>query len=184
MGLVSDPDPVMPLVAAFSRYPAALDWARNRIVEHFGPICLESEPFDFHQTDYYGPTMGSGLRKVFFTFARLTDPGNLSQTKLLANGWEAEYALSSDHPEPRPLNIDPGYLTRGKLVLASNLGSLHIHLYGIVRIAAISRNGSLSEDEEDIVGTPKFQINAGTPFSLAASLAPILRIHVPCSFET
>ena len=125
MGLVSDPDPVMPLVAAFSRYPAALDWARNRVVDHFGPICLESEPFDFHQTDYYGPTMGSGLRKVFFTFVRLMNPGDLSQAKLLANGWEEEYASSSDHPEPRPLNLDPGYLTRGKLVLASTKDFAH-----------------------------------------------------------
>ena len=125
MGQVSDPEPVMPLVAAFSRYPAALDWARGRVVDHFGPICLESEPFDFDQTDYYDATMGAGLRKVFFTFSRLTDPGELAETKLTTNGWEEEYASVSEHPEPRPLNLDPGYLTRGKLVLASTKDFAH-----------------------------------------------------------
>ena len=125
MGLVSDPHLVMPLMAAFSRYPAALDWVRDRAVDHFGPIYRESEPFDFHQTDYYVPTMGSGLKKVFFTFDRLMNPSDLSQAKLLTNGWEEEYALASDHPEPRPLNLDPGYLTLGKLVLASTKDFAH-----------------------------------------------------------
>jgi hypothetical protein len=125
MGLVSDPERVMPLVAAFSRYPAALDWARDRVVEHFGPICRESSPFDFEQTEYYTPSMGSGIKKVFFTCARLVDPGDLADTKLLSNAWEAEYAAGSDHPEARPLNLDPGYLTRGKLVLASTKDFAH-----------------------------------------------------------
>ena len=125
MGQVSDPELVMPLVAAFSRYPAALDWARARAVDRFGPICLESEPFDFEQTDYYVPTMGAGLQKIFFTFSRLMDPGELAEIKLATNGWEEEYASVSEHAEPRPLNLDPGYLTRGKLVLASTKDFAH-----------------------------------------------------------
>jgi hypothetical protein len=38
---------------------------------------------------------------------------------LQANAWEEEYRASAEHSESRPLNIDPGYLTEAKLVLAS-----------------------------------------------------------------
>ncbi|MEX2025857.1 MAG: DUF4416 family protein, partial [Pirellulaceae bacterium] len=36
-----------------------------------------------------------------------------------AIAWEDEYRRQVAHPESRPLNIDPGYLTEAKLVLAS-----------------------------------------------------------------
>jgi hypothetical protein len=43
----------------------------------------------------------------------------LADAKILANRWEVEYRERHNHPEPRPLNIDPGYLTEAKLVLAT-----------------------------------------------------------------
>ena len=113
------------LVAAFSRHDAALHWARDRAVEAFGPVAGESPVFEFSQTDYYRPTMGPGLRKIFFTFARPFDPAGLGDVKLQTNRWEREYAEMADHDEPRPLNLDPGYLTLGKLVLASTKDHAH-----------------------------------------------------------
>ncbi len=113
------------LMAAFSRYDEALDWARDRAVETFGPVAMRSDAFDFDQTDYYDTTMGTGLRKIFFTFGAPFDPADLPDVKLTANRWEQEYAGHADHPEPRPLNIDPGYLTLGKLVLASTKDHAH-----------------------------------------------------------
>ncbi|MBN2578685.1 MAG: DUF4416 family protein [Pirellulales bacterium] len=38
---------------------------------------------------------------------------------------EGTYAALKKHPEPRPLNLDPGYLTLGKLVLASTKDFVH-----------------------------------------------------------
>ena len=38
---------------------------------------------------------------------------------------EAAYAKLQRHPEPRPLNLDPGYLTSAKLVLASTKDHAH-----------------------------------------------------------
>jgi hypothetical protein len=125
MGEAHPPSPALLLVAAFSRYDAALAWARDRAVEAWGPIALESEAFDFGQTHYYDPTMGDGLRKVFWTFERLIDPGSVVDLKLQTNGWEQDYAALGNHPEPRPLNLDPGYLTLGKLLLASTKDFAH-----------------------------------------------------------
>ena len=57
--------PVLLLVAASSRHEAALDWARERIEQHFGPLALVSDAFDFTETDYYAATMGADLKKQF-----------------------------------------------------------------------------------------------------------------------
>jgi hypothetical protein len=119
MGQPTPSSPVLLLLAAFSRYEAALAWARDRACLAWGPVGLESPSFLFDQTDYYRPTMGPGLRKIFWAFARPFDPGKIAEVKLQTNQWEQDYARQSDHTEPRPLNLDPGYLTLGKLVLAS-----------------------------------------------------------------
>jgi hypothetical protein len=49
----------------------------------------------------------------------LVDPTELPQWKTLTNDWELVYQQQANHPEPRPLNLDPGYLTEAKLMLAS-----------------------------------------------------------------
>ena len=125
MGLPTSPSPALLLLGAFSRYDAALGWARQRAVRAWGPLARESRPFEFNQTDYYEATMGRDLQKVFFAFARPFDPAELVAIKLETNRWEEEYARASSHPEPRPLNLDPGYLSLGKLVLASTKDFAH-----------------------------------------------------------
>jgi hypothetical protein len=125
MGHPTSHCPALLLLAAFSRHDAALSWARARAVDAWGPTALESPAFDFSETAYYEPTMGPGLRKVFWTFSRPWDPAELADVKLLTNRWEEEYAAEAGHSEPRPLNLDPGYLTLGKLVLASTKDFAH-----------------------------------------------------------
>jgi len=125
MGEPTPPSPALLLLAAFSRHDAALQWARDRAVQAWGPVAMESPAFEFTQTDYYRPTMGPELRKVFFTFTCPFDPAGLVEVKLQTNRWEQEYADLNRHAEPRPLNLDPGYLTLGKLVLASTKDFAH-----------------------------------------------------------
>ncbi|MCE5302170.1 MAG: DUF4416 family protein [Planctomycetaceae bacterium] len=116
--------PALLLMAAFSRYDAALDWARQRAVDAWGPIALESPRFEFSETRYYDATMGPGLKKTFFALERPFDPAELVEIKWATNRWEEEYAAASC-AEPRPLNLDPGYLTAAKLVLASTKDFAH-----------------------------------------------------------
>jgi hypothetical protein len=125
MGDVSRPQNVLLLLAAFSRHAEALDWARRQAEAAWGPVALESPRFAFDATDYYQPTMGPGIEKCFFAFARPIDPGELAGLKLQTNGWEAVYAEQGGHAEERPLNLDPGYLTPAKLVLASTKDHAH-----------------------------------------------------------
>jgi len=125
MGIPTPSSPVLLLLAAFSRYNAALNWGRDRAAEAFGPVALESPAFSFDQTKYYEPTMGPGLRKVFYAFGERIDPARLVEIKLRTNAWEQEYAELGRHEEPRPLNLDPGYVALGKLVLASTKDFCH-----------------------------------------------------------
>ena len=84
-----------------------------------------SAAFVFDQTAYYERTMGRDLRKRFFAFRDLVAPENLPAIKLHANALEAELAGTGSHPEPRPLNLDPGLLTLGKFLLATTKDQAH-----------------------------------------------------------
>ncbi len=125
MGQIHAPAPVLLIIAASSRYDAALEWGRTRCVEKYGPTHSLSSPFDFTETDYYTATMGPGLKKQFFAFEQLIDPAELAGIKCRTNDWEAEYAALGRHAEPRPMNLDPGYITPAKLVLASTKDHAH-----------------------------------------------------------
>jgi len=69
--------------------------------------------------------MGPGLLKQFLIVEPFYDPARLPKSKLESNVWEAELSARGCYPELRPLNIDPGYLTVTKLVLASAKDRAH-----------------------------------------------------------
>ena len=125
MGQINQPVPVMLLLALFSRHEGALDWARQRGIQTWGPLALASEVFAFEETDYYTASMGEGLKKQFFVFEKFIDPARLPEIKHQTNQWELDYKDSQNWPEQRPLNLDPGYLTEAKLVLASTKDHHH-----------------------------------------------------------
>ena len=69
--------------------------------------------------------MGSPLLKTFWAFERPADAGELAPWKQQTNAWELDFARSREGDVVRPLNLDPGYLTLGKLVLASTKDHAH-----------------------------------------------------------
>src|SRR5262245_9861908 len=111
--------------AAFSRHADALAWARERLAAAFGPIALAGEPFAFHHTAYYAPTMGPDLLKQLLVFERLVPLDGLAPRKRAAIAFEAELAAAGAYSEPRPLNLDPGLLTLGKFMLATTKDQAH-----------------------------------------------------------
>jgi hypothetical protein len=116
---------VLLVAAVFSRHMEACSWARERLEEAYGPLDQVSPPFVFNQTDYYADAMGTDLRKQLLTFRDLIAPDRLVEIKLHTNHLESELACAGRYPETRPVNIDPGYLNLGKLVLASTKDQAH-----------------------------------------------------------
>jgi hypothetical protein len=125
MGDIRAVTPVLLVMATFSRHPEALAWGRAQLEQRFGPVGLAGEPFVFDQTTYYHATMGTDLRKQLLAFAELVSPDCLPDLKRQTNSLEDELAGSGKYSEPRPLNLDPGYLCLGKLVLASTKDNAH-----------------------------------------------------------
>lgn len=130
MAVPKPPHPAFQLVAVFSRHDAAIDWVRMKVVGEWGKIVLASPKFDHSETHYYEDEMGADLRKQFLMVASdsksgFYDPARLAQSKLESNRWEMELASAANYGESRPVNIDPGYLTLSKLVLASAKDRAH-----------------------------------------------------------
>ncbi len=119
------PKPALQLIAIFSRYPEAIDWAIDRCRKEWGEIGLQSDRFEHRETSYYSAEMGDELWKQFIVIDRPYDPARLAEFKLQSNEWENELAEAGRYAEPRPVNIDPGYLQLTKLVLASAKDRAH-----------------------------------------------------------
>lgn len=123
MATPCEPKPVLFLCALISRYDDAYNWGcsalENALEKQCGKIALRSEAFEHRETTYYESTMGPDLKKWFVVFAGRADSARLADWKLATNALEAEYAALGRHAEPRPLNLDPGYVTEAKLVLAT-----------------------------------------------------------------
>ncbi len=119
MGDIRPARPVLRIVAAFSRYSDALSWGREQVEAAWGDVALVSQPFPLVETNYYDQEMGTGQLKQFWALADLQPPEALADWKQKSNEWEAEYIARGLWPEPRPLNLDPGYLSEAKLVLAT-----------------------------------------------------------------
>ncbi|MDA7979570.1 MAG: DUF4416 family protein [Pirellulales bacterium] len=125
MGDLRPRENVMLILAMFSRHARALAWARDKAEHQYGSIALASELLPFDQTNYYEADMGTPLQKQFLAFERLIELDDLPDIKLQTNAWEVELAATGEYEERRPLNLDPGYLCLGKLVLATTKDHAH-----------------------------------------------------------
>ncbi len=127
MGEIHAKQSVLLILPAFAAEERALLWGREKAIELFGPIVLESETFRFDRfTNYYAPSMGAELLKRIWAFENPIDPERLASVKVATNRLEEEYARETTFATiARPLNLDPGYVDLGKLVLASTKDHSH-----------------------------------------------------------
>lgn len=125
MGTVRQPSFGALIVAATFSGEAVLNAALARLTAQYGPLAMQSDVFDFTMTDYYEAEMGAGLKKRFYCFERTIDPGSLPDIKLFTNALEIEYSADSSGNPSRTVNLDPGYVTLSKLVLATTKDYSH-----------------------------------------------------------
>jgi len=123
-GLPSPMDEAAPLKSRLicgmiSADPVWFDKAVDILMQRFGPIDITSDTFDFDFTDYYNDETGSPLFRKFIAFATPVSPDDLADIKRQTNEIERDFSACSASKYPRPINIDPGYVTPSKLVLAS-----------------------------------------------------------------
>ncbi len=121
MSTLHEAEPVKPVASIFSADRAALAEAARRLEERTGCFDYVSEESFFDRTDYYEPEMGSGLVRRFFAVEELMDPMGLVGLKVFCAGLETELSVDGR----RRVNIDPGYVSPERLLLATGKNFTH-----------------------------------------------------------
>ncbi len=88
---------------------------------YFGPVDWVSEKLVFDRTKYYAKEMGWPLFRRFISFSKLISPDFLVDIKLLTNTIENGHLVE----KKRKINIDPGYISLERLVLATGKNYIH-----------------------------------------------------------
>lgn len=118
--------PVQLFCGLISGDPDLMDRAVRLLKGYQGPTDLVSATWPFDMTDYYLSEMGEDLLRRFVSFEKLIDPGALAGIKLLTNDLERRICADLALPEDRRLvNLDPGYVTLAKVVLATTKDYSH-----------------------------------------------------------
>lgn len=117
MTKVKQPQPVKLIMSMISAEETLLTQVEERIARRWGQIDFRSPIFPFQRTRYYEKEMGPNLKRKFLSFESLIDPGKIVRVKLSTNELEDEFLYPNS--SRRRLNLDPGYITLSKLVLAT-----------------------------------------------------------------
>lgn len=123
MGQVKSYPPVKLIAGLIVQAETFFEQAEEKLRAKFGEIDLFSQVMPFDYTSYYAAEMGENLKRKFISFQRLIRPEDLSDIKLTTNLIEEQLALPLD--KKRRVNIDPGYVSASKMVLASTKDHSH-----------------------------------------------------------
>jgi len=97
------------------------DKAASAVIRRFGPFDYRSGIMAFNKTRYYEKEFGPELKRRFVSSRKLTCAGDIHRIKLFTNKLEKRFMVSGK----RLVNIDPGYVTLGKLVLLTTKDQSH-----------------------------------------------------------
>ena len=121
MGKTKQPRPVKLICSLFSGNVTPLAAAREALLDRFGYVDYQSEMLPFDHTAYYAGEFGQNLLRQIVAFRNLIPPDSLAEIKLITNAIEMTGTLQGR----RQVNLDPGYISLGKLVLATTKDYSH-----------------------------------------------------------
>jgi hypothetical protein len=137
-----EPLRVKPFVGVLTGFPELLPDLKKILAWRLGEIDIESDLLSFDFTDYYREEMGANLKRTFYSFRRLVSPEVLADLKVWTNDIERAFVRRTpgfgrgvpfaspllpqvETSVTRPVNLDPGYVSLGKTVLASTKDYSH-----------------------------------------------------------
>ncbi len=96
--------------------------ALSQLRQRFGETDTESAPYSFSDlSPYYDSEMNGKVFRRIVSFAECRDPAELAAIKTETNRIEQETACSGN----RRINLDPGFISPGRLTLATTKNAGH-----------------------------------------------------------
>ncbi|HTG01780.1 MAG TPA: DUF4416 family protein [Nitrospirota bacterium] len=126
MGEAHTPFPVKLFIGMLTAREQLFASCMQRLSDEFGPVEHESPSWSWDASDYYREELGDGIKRKFIFFQQRIDPGLLPEIKEYSNSLERLFSEKGQNDKPlRKINIDPGYLTEAKVVLATTKDYSH-----------------------------------------------------------
>ncbi len=91
------------------------------LTQTFGEILLESRTIPFDFSTYYDEEMGKGLLRKWLLFDNIIPQETIADIKQGTRSIEMKFSVDGK----RRVNIDPGYVTLSKVVLATTKDCSH-----------------------------------------------------------
>lgn len=121
MSVPQSAEEVKLVVSLFAGDEGLVVEALRALAERYGETDFVSAPLPFAYTDYYTREFGGPLVRRFASFTRLIRPESLPDVKNGTNALETALARGGR----RRVNIDPGYIAKAHLILATGKGYSH-----------------------------------------------------------
>jgi hypothetical protein len=137
------PEPALLFIGTLYSDFTIFNSSKELLKDCFGEILYESLPVPWDYSFHYRNELGSPISRQFIFFKNMLDSDTIADIKLKTIEIEDLLSLNGK----RRINLDPGYLTLAKIVLASTKNYSHrIHLkkgiYGEVTLIYYSKDGT------------------------------------------
>jgi hypothetical protein len=115
------PEEAVIFIASLFSSQEVFNKAIPRLNELFGHVYYESPHLPWNFSTYYNGELGAPLYRQFMFFENIVDPVSLVDAKLALCEIEKEFSTGGN----RRINLDPGYMSLAKVVLASRKNYSH-----------------------------------------------------------
>lgn len=122
MGTAQRFEPEKLICAILYTDEASADAAISKLNAAFGETDIESDSYSFSDiSPYYDDEMGGTVFRKMLSFSECRDPQELAAIKTLTNSIEQQTADAGN----RHINLDPGFISAGRLSLATTKNAGH-----------------------------------------------------------
>ena len=125
MGKSKEDQRVRLIIGMLAKHKKLFDSIEKFLIKEFGEIDYRSPILQFNYTGYYKKEFGYPLKRRFISFKKLISPHNIAKIKILTNSIEKNFAQQKNSTLKRQINIDPGYISDAKLILATTKDYYH-----------------------------------------------------------
>ena len=125
MGKAKRPQRVKLVIGMLAKDKKLFDAVEEFFFNKFGEVDYRSPLVSFNHTDYYKKEMGHPIRRRFISFEKLISPEHIARIKAITNSLEEKFARRKGGSLTRRINIDPGYISDSKLILATTKDYYH-----------------------------------------------------------